>query len=165
MSPCALSPRVPSNISCNRIQANEKYILKERYWEKKPEKTADISRSYHWFPREMTSEKRTQKFHTDDASLHRSRYCFWLVVSREKFTSANQKHYPALGSEWRVISVEFLRSSLRRHFAGKPVVASRNVGCFLRLVETIIYSFSLHDIFYLCAGIWRVHFVTFLRLP
>ena len=131
MSPCALSPRVPSNISCNRIQANEKYILKERYWEKKPEKTADISRSYHWFPREMTSEKRTQKFHTDDASLHRSRYCFWLVVSREKFASANQEHYPGLGSEWRVISVEFLHSSLRRHFAGKPVVASRNVGCFL----------------------------------
>ena len=28
-----------------------------------PEKTADISRRYHWFPREMTSEKRAQKFH------------------------------------------------------------------------------------------------------
>ena len=32
-----------------------------------PEKTADISPRYHWFPREMTSEKRAQKFHTDDA--------------------------------------------------------------------------------------------------
>ena len=29
--------------------------------------------------------------------------------------------------------MEFLRSFLRRHFAGKLVVASRNVGCFLRL--------------------------------
>ena len=29
-------------------------------------KTADISRHYHWFPREMTYEKRLQKFHTDD---------------------------------------------------------------------------------------------------
>ena len=29
--------------------------------------------------------------------------------------------------------MEFLYSFLRRHFAGKPVVASRNVGCFLRL--------------------------------
>ena len=29
--------------------------------------------------------------------------------------------------------MEFLSSFLRRHFAGKPVVASRNVGCFLRL--------------------------------
>ena len=30
--------------------------------------------------------------------------------------------------------MEFLCSFLRRHFAGKPVVASQNVGCFLRLV-------------------------------
>ena len=30
--------------------------------------------------------------------------------------------------------MEFLRSFLRRHLAGKPVVASRNVGCFLRLI-------------------------------
>ena len=29
--------------------------------------------------------------------------------------------------------MEFLRSLLRRHFAGKPLVASRNVVCFLRL--------------------------------
>ena len=29
--------------------------------------------------------------------------------------------------------MEFLLSSLGRHFAGKPVVASGNVGCFLRL--------------------------------
>ena len=32
---------------------------------------------------------------------------------------------------------EFLRSFLRRHFASKPVVASRNVGCFLRLVQDL----------------------------
>ena len=29
--------------------------------------------------------------------------------------------------------MEFLRSILRRRLAGKPVVASPNVGCFLRL--------------------------------
>ena len=29
--------------------------------------------------------------------------------------------------------MEFLLSFLRRHFAGKPVVTSPNVGCFLRL--------------------------------
>ena len=29
--------------------------------------------------------------------------------------------------------MEFLQSFLRSHFAGKPVKASRNVGCFLRL--------------------------------
>ena len=37
-----------------------------------PEKTAKISRRHHWFPREMMSEKRLQKFHTDDMSLPRS---------------------------------------------------------------------------------------------
>ena len=30
-----------------------------------PEKTAAISRRHYWFPREMTSEQRVQKFHTD----------------------------------------------------------------------------------------------------
>ena len=38
--------------------------------------------------------------------------------------------------KWRVISMEFVRSFLRRHFAGKPVVVSRTVGCFLRLNTT-----------------------------
>ena len=32
---------------------------------KRPKKTANISRRNHWFPREMTSEERVQKFHTD----------------------------------------------------------------------------------------------------
>ena len=29
------------------------------------EKTADISQHLHWFPRVMTSQGRTQKFHTE----------------------------------------------------------------------------------------------------
>ena len=33
----------------------------------RPEKTADIWRRYHWFPRQMTSEERSQKFHTDES--------------------------------------------------------------------------------------------------
>ena len=41
-----------------------------------------------------------------------------------KFASANQKHYP---DQYGIFSF------IRRHFAGKPVVASWNVGCFLRL--------------------------------
>ena len=32
------------------------------------EKTADISLLHNWFPCKMTSEKRAQKFHTDDAT-------------------------------------------------------------------------------------------------
>ena len=34
--------------------------------------------------------------------------------------------------------MEFLKSFLRRYFAGKPVVASRNVGCFLRLAFLLL---------------------------
>ena len=37
-----------------------------------PEKTANISRRHHWFLCEVMSEKRAQKFHTDDASLPRT---------------------------------------------------------------------------------------------
>ena len=58
----------------------------------------------------MTSEKRVQKFHTDDASLARS-------------------------GSYRVISIEFLRSFPRRQFAGKPVVASHNVDCFPQQIK------------------------------
>ena len=60
------------------------------------------------------------------------------------------RHYPDLGSasDWlkqishvvwpirsHIISVEFLRSFLRRHFTGKPVVVSQSVSCFLRLLN------------------------------
>ena len=37
-------------------------------------KKANFSPLHHWFAREMTSEKRVQKFQTDDASLPRSGY-------------------------------------------------------------------------------------------
>ena len=65
-------------------------------------------------------------------------------------------HYPDLGSafDWLnqisqvaqpircttqiwVISMELLRSLLRRHLTGKPVVTSPNVGCFLRLSHNL----------------------------
>ena len=34
--------------------------------------------------------------------------------------------------------MEVLGSLLRRHFAGKPVVASRNVGCFLKSLDGVV---------------------------
>ena len=49
--------------------------------------------------------------------------------------------------------MEILRLFLRRHFAGKPVVASTNVGCFLRLKK---YS----DVTYLVLTILRVFLLT-----
>ena len=75
-----------------------------------PEKPSDISRCHHSFPCELTCEKREQKFLPD---------CPDLNSAPESKFSTNQKHFPCL---------EFLHSSLRRHFAGKPIVASRNVG-------------------------------------
>ena len=46
--------------------------------------------------REMTSEERLHKFHTDDTSLPRYGQSFWM--DEAKFAS-NQKHYPDLGSD------------------------------------------------------------------
>ena len=56
------------------------------------------------------------------------------------------RHYPDLGSasDWlkaisnaaqliSIVARDRLRSFLSRRFVGKPVVASWNVGCFLRL--------------------------------
>ena len=45
-----------------------------------------------------------------------------LLVGSNKF---NQEHFPDLGSDASSCSTDFLRSFLGRHFAGKPVVASR----------------------------------------
>ena len=45
----------------------------------------------------------------------------------------NQSEALPRSGYWCIISMEFLRTLLRRHLAGKPVVASPNVGCFLRL--------------------------------
>ena len=45
----------------------------------------------------------------------------------------NQSEAPSRFGYWCVISMEFQCLFLRRHLAGKPVVASPNVGFFLRL--------------------------------
>ena len=87
----------------------------------------------------MTPEKRAQKFHTD---YPMQRYPD-LVVSREEFPSANQKHYPDLGSDTSSV-LYFCARSPRRHFAGKPAVAAAKC---LRLVPVgkSGYSLSLLD--------------------
>ena len=41
--------------------------------------------------------------------------------------------------------MELLRWFLRRHLAGKPVVASPDIGCFLRLVQMVNRVVS-HDV-------------------
>ena len=65
----------------------------------------------------------------------------WVIhlIGWSKF-STNQKHDSDLGcdalSEWN-----FMR---RRYFAGKPVVASPNVGCFLGLWEKLNFEDNFH---------------------
>ena len=62
---------------------------------------------------------------------------------RGKLSSTNQKPPPRCGL-WHVCNMQFLRSFLRLHFAGKLVVASQNDGWFLRLcvVQRLITRFN-----------------------
>ena len=65
--------------------------LELRFWNKS---LVASENSWHFAtpPREMTSEKREQKFHTVDASLPRSGLCFWLVEANFRHDTTNQKH-------------------------------------------------------------------------
>ena len=64
-----------------------------------------------------------------------------LLIGWSKFSNS-QKYCPT-SEKWRFINMEFLRSFLRRHFTGKPVLASRSVGCFLKL-RWVIYAWKCH---------------------
>ena len=58
-----------------------------------------------------------------------------LLIGWCKFPSwQDQSEAPPSYGYWRVISMEFLR----RHFAEKPLVTSRNVGCFLGLQPPVV---------------------------
>ena len=119
------------NLFCWRsnVSNNDKISLT---WKRvQPETTADMATlPCHWFPRQMTSEKRAQKFHSVSTQI-------WVVllIGWIKFPTRYDlsESLPSSGW-WHVVTMEFLNSFFRRFFAGKPVVASWNVGCFLRLV-------------------------------
>ena len=64
-----------------------------------------------------------------------------LIGWIESPTQHNQSEALPTSGEWRVISMEFLCSFLRSDLAGKPVVASPNVGCFLRLTISMNLSY------------------------
>ena len=65
----AASLNLKANIGCVHVRF---FNLLER-WMVEPLKTTDILQRLHWFVHEMTSWKRAQKFHNDDASL-------WVVL-------------------------------------------------------------------------------------
>ena len=72
----------------------------------------------------MPPKIRAKTFYTVDASPHRS----VLLIGCSKFSSRENQSEGLLRSEkWRVISMEFLHSFLRRHSAGKPMVATWNL--------------------------------------
>ena len=98
------------------------------------EKSAYIWWRYHWLiPHQMMSEKRAVVIP-----------CWWrvtnqiwvvLLIGWIKFpTWHGQSEALPRSGERHIISMEFLRLFLRRHLAGKPVVALPNVGYFLRLI-------------------------------
>ena len=88
----------------------------------------------------------------------------WLLRNERRNSILMTRQYPNLGSAsdwlcgvgnliqpirsttqiWIVTRIEFLRSFFRRHLAGKPVVASPNGGCFLRLVKSMTYRLDYY---------------------
>ena len=70
-------------------------------------------------------------------------FLFWLVVPRGKFASTNQKHYLHLGSDASSVWISALVSqmSFRREISR----ASRNVGCFVRLVRQSYFQPAKQD--------------------
>ena len=71
-----------------------------------------------------------------------------FVIGWSEFWTT-QKNYPDLGGDTSSVWNSCPHSSLRRHFAGKlwPAVASRNFGCFLRLIRSYKWlqsTFSFH---------------------
>ena len=100
----------------------------------------------------MTSTERTQKFHTDDVSLRRSGWCFWLAEGPFPHGTTNQKHYHL----WVVIRHQYGISALVPDVicGKKTVVAPRNVSYFLRLdsrlkIKTAVYFFNKYWLFQL----------------
>ena len=86
----------------------------------------NISWHQHWFHCEMTSEKQLQKFHTSWPDWGPGGDSDWLNLLPIRRTTWFGK--------WHVISIKFLCSFLRRHFARKPMVTSEIfVSCFLSL--------------------------------
>ena len=92
--------------SCRRGIATHRQSLAFQGWMVKlPQVPSDI-RNY-WSPNEITSEKRAQKFHWHVTTQ------IWVVllIGWNKF-SANQKHYPDLGTDASSVSnVWWLRFS------------------------------------------------------
>ena len=67
--------------------------ISTRKWPSLAWENCRYSRRHHWFSREVTSEKRAEKFHTDDVSLPRSGKHFWLVKNLLSPTRSISKNW------------------------------------------------------------------------
>ena len=102
-----------------------------------PEKTADAPWRHHWFPRKMTSERRSQKFLTDDASLV---HVLLIGLAAWEICLYQSEAPPDLGSDASSVWNFCTQTS----FSGETSqLASRNVGCFLRLLLCMCANLSI----------------------
>ena len=93
----------------------------------KPEKTAYILRRHHWCPRQVTSEERGQKFHSDDVSFPWSGKCFLFVVPKGNLLQTVRsttviprppKNYPPLAWQFEICAtIVFLLLTTPRSFS------------------------------------------------
>ena len=79
-----------------------------------------------------------------------------LLIGCSEFPSRDNQSEGLFRSEkWRVISMEFLHSFLRRHIPGKPVVATWNLQ---KEMKSDIAQFSAHELNLSCnkSGCYRL---------
>ena len=68
----------------------------------------------------------------------------WFCGAARQICFIQSEALPRSG-QWHVISMEFLHPFFRLHFAGKSLVASRNVVCFLRLYYSLLSVVDLGE--------------------
>ena len=119
----------------------------------------DILWCYHWFLCKMVSEKQAEKVHTDDASLLGLLAAQIWVVLRVGWKFCLLQPIRRSTQIWVVMHhhMEFLHSFLWRHFTGKPVVVSQNVGWFLRLSINKLSVTKLTNNNWLLVNYYMVH--------
>ena len=95
---------------------------------------------HHWFSREMTSEERAQKLHTDDVLLPRS--------GRSLDWSCCEGHLPqpirSIAQIWVLTRNQYgLISALvpQTSLMGKPVLSLQIMSCFFRLAFDMLSTF------------------------
>ena len=139
---CAYKNNVPFLRFVTTQWKKDNYLEKTAENSRKQPKTAENSRHsstpplVSQFPREMTSDSENRYWWPVTTQT-------WVYVGAPdwlKQINNQSEALPGSGSEWRVISMEFLGSFLWRHFSGKPCNWWRRKmsAVFLRLRTTTL---------------------------